>query len=183
MLGMVADPNSNGAQTLLIDADDTLWENNIYFERAIANFISFLNHHEYTPEQVREVLNQVERESIVSHGYGLHSFAHSLIQTFEKLAVEPLTPALHETINGFAHKIAGHPVELLPDVAETLQYLSERHHLILMTKGAVPEQSGQGRTLRPERVFCRDRDRVGKECPYLPLESFPSTNCFPTLPG
>ena len=111
------DTNSNGAQTLLIDADDTLWENNIYFERAIANFISFLNHHEYTPEQVREVLNQVERESIVSHGYGLHSFAHSLIQTFERLAVEPLTPALHETINGFAHTIAGHPVELLPGVA------------------------------------------------------------------
>jgi putative hydrolase of the HAD superfamily len=55
--------SANGAQTLLIDADDTLWENNIYFERAIASFISFLNHHEYTSEQVREVLNQVERES------------------------------------------------------------------------------------------------------------------------
>jgi len=37
-------------QNLLIDADDTLWENNIYFERAIANFISFLNHHEFTPD-------------------------------------------------------------------------------------------------------------------------------------
>ncbi|MGC2322804.1 MAG: haloacid dehalogenase, partial [Terriglobales bacterium] len=37
---------ANGSQTLLIDADDTLWENNVYFERAIANFISFLNHHE-----------------------------------------------------------------------------------------------------------------------------------------
>ncbi len=32
----------NDTQTLLIDADDTLWENNIYFERAIVNFISFL---------------------------------------------------------------------------------------------------------------------------------------------
>ena len=32
-------------QTLLIDADDTLWENNVYFERAIAAFISYLNHH------------------------------------------------------------------------------------------------------------------------------------------
>jgi putative hydrolase of the HAD superfamily len=140
---MPADSKSNGAQSLLIDADDTLWENNIYFESAIASFISFLNHHEYTPEQVREVLNQVERESIVSHGYGLHSFSHSLIQTFERLAVEPLTPALHETITGFAHTIAGHPVELLPGVPETLQYLSERHHLIMMTKGAVPEQTGK----------------------------------------
>jgi putative hydrolase of the HAD superfamily len=140
---MPAHTNSNSSQTLLVDADDTLWENNIYFERAIASFISFLNHHEYSPEQVREVLNQVERESIMSHGYGLHSFAHSLIQTFERLAVEPLTPALHETINGFAHTIAGHPVELLPGVPETLQYLSGRHYLILMTKGAVPEQTGK----------------------------------------
>ena len=135
--------NSNNAQTLLIDADDTLWENNIYFERAIANFISFLNHHEYSPEQVREVLNQVERECIVTHGYGLHSFAHALVRTFERLAVEPLTPALHETINGFAHTIADHPVEILRGVPETLQYLSERHHLMLLTKGAIAEQTGK----------------------------------------
>ena len=95
------------------------------------NFISFLNHHEYTPEQVREVLEPGGARVHVSHGYGLHSFAHSLIQTFEQLAVEPLTPSLHETINGFAHTIAGHPVELLAGVPETLQYLAERHHLIL----------------------------------------------------
>ncbi len=133
----------NGPQTLLIDADDTLWENNIYFERAIANFISFLNHHEYSPPQVREVLNDVERECIISHGYGLHSFAHALVQTFERLAVEPLTPALHETINGFAHTIAEHPVEILAGVTETLQYLSARHHLILLTKGHIAEQTGK----------------------------------------
>jgi len=140
---MVGEGNSVYEQTLLIDADDTLWENNIYFERAIAGFISFLNHHEYSPEQVREVLNQVERECIVSHGYGLHSFAHALTQTFERLAVEPLTPALHETISGFAHTIADHPVEILPEVPETLEYLSGRHHLILLTKGALEEQSGK----------------------------------------
>lgn len=130
-------------QHLLIDADDTLWENNIYFERAIANFISFLNHHEYTPEQVRSVLNDVERECIVKHGYGLHSFAHALINTFERLSLEPLTPALHETINGFAHTIAEHPVEIMPGVPETLQYLSARHNLILLTKGHLAEQTGK----------------------------------------
>ena len=140
---MTRSSKSTGAQTLLIDADDTLWENNIYFERAIASFISFLNHHEYSPEQVREVLNDVERECIVSHGYGLHSFARSLVRTFERLAVEPLTPALHETIKGFAHTIADHPVEIMAGVTETLQYLSERHHLMLMTKGAFTEQSGK----------------------------------------
>lgn len=130
-------------QTLLIDADDTLWENNIYFERAIARFISFLNHHEFSPEQVREVLNDVERECIVKHGYGLHSFAHALVDTFERLSAKPVTPELHAQINSFAHTIADHPVELLPEVPETLQYLSERHRLILMTKGAIAEQTGK----------------------------------------
>src|SRR5438477_10636952 len=111
VMTMTGEANSNSSQTLLVDADDTLWENNIYFERAIANFISFLNHDEYSPHQVREVLNQVERQSILTHGYGLHSFAHSLVETFERLAVEPLTPALHETISGFAHTITSPPVQ------------------------------------------------------------------------
>ena len=131
------------SQTLLIDADDTLWENNIYFERAIARFISFLNHHEFTPEQVREVLNDVERECVVKHGYGLHSFAHALVDTFERLSAHPITPELHAQINSFAHTVADHPVEFLPEVPETLQYLAERHRLILMTKGAIPEQTGK----------------------------------------
>jgi putative hydrolase of the HAD superfamily len=130
-------------QSLLIDLDDTLCENNIYFERAIAQFISFLNHKEMSLEQVREVINHTERESILTHGYGLHSFAHSLVRTFEKLSVEPITPALHETIHGFAHQIADHPLEIIANVPETLAYLADRHHLILMTKGSVTEQSAK----------------------------------------
>ena len=143
MKGMASGGNINGAQALLIDADDTLWENNIYFERAIAQFISFLNHQSYTAEEVREILNQVERECIIKHGYGMHSFAHALVETFERISLEPVTPELHETIVGFAHSIADHPVEILPGVPETLQYLAGRHHLILLTKGAVPEQWGK----------------------------------------
>ena len=130
-------------QNLLIDADDTLWENNVYFERAIANFISFLNHHEYTPDQVREVLYEVERENIREHGYGMHSFALALVKCFEQLSVEPLTPALHETIHGIAFAIAEHPMELLPDVPETLAELAQRHHLFVVTKGNFTEQTGK----------------------------------------
>ncbi len=129
------------SQTFLLDADDTLWENNVYFERAIADFISFLNHRERSPAQVREILDDVERECIITHGYGLQSFAHALVKTFEKLSVEPLTPALHETIRGFAHAIAEQPLQVLPQVPETLNHLSNRHRLILVTKGEFAEQS------------------------------------------
>ena len=130
-------------QTLLIDADDTLWENNIYFERAIARFIPFLNHHEFSAEQVRGVLNDVERECIVTHGYGLHSFAHALVATFERLSPSPVTPELHAQVMSFAHSIENHAIEFLPEVRETLQYLTQRHRLILLTKGAIAEQSGK----------------------------------------
>jgi putative hydrolase of the HAD superfamily len=131
------------SQTLLVDADDTLWENNIYFERAIARFISFLNHHEFSPEQVREVLNDVERECVVKHGYGLHSFSHALVDTFERLSVQPITSELRTQITGFAHAVSNHPIELLPEVSQTLQHLSMCNRLILVTKGAVPEQTGK----------------------------------------
>jgi putative hydrolase of the HAD superfamily len=130
-------------QALLIDADDTLWQNNIYFERAIARFISFLNHHEFSAEQVRGVLNDVERECIITHGYGLQSFAHALVRTFERLSSEPFTPELQEQVRGFAHSIENHAIEFLPQVPETLEYLRERHRLILVTKGAADEQMGK----------------------------------------
>lgn len=130
-------------QNLLIDADDTLWENNIYFERAIAEFISFLNHRHYTPEEVRHVLYDVERENILQHGYGMHSFANALVTCFEQLSAEPVTPQLHQTIRGIAYKIADHPVEFLPRVPETLAELSGRHRLFMVTKGNITEQLGK----------------------------------------
>ena len=134
---------ANGAQTLLIDCDDTLWENNIYFERAIAKFITMLDHKEHSREEVRLILNDVERGNIVTHGYGLHSFAHALVTTFEKLSVDPVTPEQHDRIHSFCHEIAEHPMEIIPGVTETLQYLAPRHHLIMMTKGNITEQSGK----------------------------------------
>jgi len=134
-------PRFPAGQTLLIDADDTLWENNIYFERAIAAFISFLNHHEYSPAEVRQTLNAVERETILAHGYGLSSFTRSLVDCFERLSPAPVSDEKRERICGFARSIAEQEIELLPGVAETLDELAGRHHLILMTKGVHAEQA------------------------------------------
>jgi putative hydrolase of the HAD superfamily len=134
-------PKFPPGQTLLIDADDTLWENNVYFERAIAAFISYLNHHEYTPADVRQALNTAERETILSHGYGLSSFTRSLLSCFQRLSPAPITDEKRQRIEGFARSIAEQEIELLPGVAETLADLATRHRLILMTKGNQEEQA------------------------------------------
>ena len=136
-------PQFPPGQTLLIDADDTLWENNVYFERAIAAFISYLDHHEYSPARVRKALNEVERETILTHGYGLPSFTRSLVTCFDRLSPAPMTEEKRERIEGFARSIAEQEIELLPGVADTLAELASRHHLILMTKGNHAEQAGK----------------------------------------
>ena len=127
-------------QTLLFDADDTLWENSLHFEQAIADFITFLDHRVHTPTEVRDVLNRCERTTIAAHGYGLRSFHRSLAACFEQLTAAPLTPAIHVRLETFAKRIATQEIELLPDVYSTLATLAARHRLILVTKGDPDEQ-------------------------------------------
>jgi putative hydrolase of the HAD superfamily len=127
-------------QTLLFDADDTLWENNIYFERAIASFISYLDHRVHSPEEVREHLNHVERATIKAQGYGLKSFRKSLVACFEQLSDAPVTPEKHARIVSFAQSIADQEIELLAGVPATIAELATRHRCILVTKGDDAEQ-------------------------------------------
>ncbi len=133
-------------QTLLFDADDTLWENNIYFERAITSFISYLDHRVYTPQEVRERLNQVERATIKARGYGLQSFRQSLVDCFEQLTAGPphyekMTEEKHQRIVSFANSIAEQEIELMRGVSETLPELAKRHRCIMVTKGDLDEQT------------------------------------------
>lgn len=123
-------------QHLLIDADDTLWENNIYFERTIASFIAFLAHSTLSPAEVREVLNEVERAG----GYGTASFARNLEATYRRLAEREARQEDIAYVHELAHAIRQHPIELLEGVRETLDYLAPRHDLILVTKGDMDEQ-------------------------------------------
>ena len=125
----------------MIDADDTLWENNVYFERAIAGFISYLDHHTYSPAEVRKALNEQEHATIAAHGYGLASFTRSLVAVYEKLSTGPVTEHNIKRVRSFARSVAEQEIELLPGVAETLAELAGRHRLILMTKGDQAEQA------------------------------------------
>src|SRR5207302_4577431 len=57
-------------QHLIVDADDTLWENNIYFERAFEEFIDFLAHSSMQPSEIRAALDEIELVNAAIHGYG-----------------------------------------------------------------------------------------------------------------
>lgn len=139
--------------SLLFDADDTLWENNVYFERAIASFISFLDHRTHTREEVRDRLNACEHATIKQHGYGLQSFRRSLLRCFEQLADTPITPDVHARIVAFTDTVADAQIELLPRVEETLNELARRHRLLLVTKGVYDEQAAKLERSGLRRLF------------------------------
>jgi putative hydrolase of the HAD superfamily len=103
---------------------------------------------------VREVINDVERENIKRHGYGLRSFTKALVAAFERLSVEPITDSIHTTITGFAPRIAEHPIELIDGVAATLEYLSPLHPLYIVTKGDGEEQRRKVELSGIADLFC-----------------------------
>lgn len=132
--------NLPGSRNLLIDADDTLWENNIFFERAFEDFCAFLDHSTLTPTEVRAVLDEIEIVNSKIHGYGSLNFGRNLRQCYEHLAERHLREEDLKTVLAFAERILDHPMEVIAGVPETLAYLSGRHRLILFTKGHPDEQ-------------------------------------------
>src|ERR1019366_6090002 len=127
-------------QHLIVDADDTLWENNIYFERAFEEFVAFLDHSSMAPQEVRDILDEMERTNAKIHGYGSLNFGPNLGQCYEHLVEQEIREDDLGTVMGFAERILECPMEVIPGVLETLRYLAGRHDLTLFTKGHVDEQ-------------------------------------------
>jgi putative hydrolase of the HAD superfamily len=129
--------------TLLIDADDTLWENNIFFENTIDGFITQLEHLGYTREYIRHILNETERRNIRQHGYGVRSFRRSLEETYMKLAGNSAKREIVQAIEQMAAILEATPPQILDGVPETLAYLAKHNRLILLTKGEPAEQAAK----------------------------------------
>ena len=121
---------------LFVDADDTLWENNVYFEQAIYAFITFLDHSRLSHDEVRAVLDEVERLM----GYGAANFTKSLVETYRRLAEKDWQDEDIEQVRRFGEQIQSQPLVLISGVKETLEYLSPRHDLVLLTMGDQEEQ-------------------------------------------
>jgi len=128
-------------QHLVIDGDDTLWENNIFFEDAAEAFIDFLDHSSLTREQVRAALDEVERLNIANHGYGSAAFGRNLQETYRRLAQRHVRSEDLEHLMELARQVVSQPMQLRPRVEETLADLAPRHDLTLFTKGEHEEQT------------------------------------------
>lgn len=127
-------------QTLFIDADDTLWENNVHFDTVIDRTATHLAAYGLAPDVVRERLLVIERQRTVTYGYGSTNFGRSLELLCQDVgvghALDDLRPRLRADVAALRRK----RLDLLPGVPETLTSLRRRHRLVLFTKGDHDEQ-------------------------------------------
>jgi len=126
-------------RTLLIDADDTLWENNIYFERVTMDFVAVLGGRSHRPDRVEQLLREADRRNLKVTGYGSRGFCQSLHEVARELDCADLESWITEKENWILH----HPIELMPGVRETVPLLHAVNQLILLTKGREEEQLGK----------------------------------------
>lgn len=126
-------------QLLLIDGDDTLWANNIYFERATDRFLSALATIEIKADYARRHLAAVQRRDCQINGYGSASYATNLLTCCQDL-LGRVPDSIRELATALSTELYEHPIELFPGVWDTLSYLAQRHRLALVTKGQTEEQ-------------------------------------------
>ena len=153
---------------LVFDADDTLWENNVYFEEAFEQFYTYLAHSSLSPDQVRAVLDEIEVVNARVHGYGSRNFARNLSECFKHLSEREVSARDLDAVCEFAYQILDRPPELIPGVEDTLAYLCDRHSLLLFTKGDPDEQRMKDRSIGVRPLFSTRRYRQGKKRAGVP---------------
>ena len=123
-------------QIIGFDADDTLWENEVFFHQAQMKFIE-LHPHIKDPE---EMILQIEKENIKFYGYGIKGFILSLLETSVRSSNNQPDFQNIAKIIKIGKDMLAQPIQLLPDVKNTLRHLSEHYTLIMITKGDLLDQ-------------------------------------------
>ncbi len=125
--------------TLFVDADDTLWESNVYFEAVVHTYCGLLEARGIAPDVAREALLAIERVRTKTHGYGIDNFRASLRAACRQLVGDACEDDIRE-IDACCEGIRSQPMALLPEVDATLAQLASRHRLIMLTKGDPRDQ-------------------------------------------
>ncbi len=134
-----ANPPVMPITTVGLDADDTLWHNETIFRLTQARFLDLLAPHGDRAD-IEARLTEVEGRNLRLYGYGIKGFTLSMLETAMELCDGEAPPAVVREILAAGREMIAHPVETLPGVDEALAALSERHRLILITKGDLLDQ-------------------------------------------
>lgn len=126
-------------EVIAFDADDTLWHNESIYVEAQTQFKQLLAHY-HSPEWIDEHLYQTEMRNLAHFGYGIKSFALSMIETAVELTDGQISGADIRKIIDITKAMLSADVALLEHVADTLVSLKDVYTLMVITKGDLRDQ-------------------------------------------
>ena len=121
------------------DADDTLWHNEIIFERVHERYRALLARY-HDAATVDRTLLATEKRNLELYGYGVKGFTLSAIETAIALTEGKIGASEIDGILVLGREMLAHPVELLEGVADVVSELAKEHTLLLITKGDLRDQ-------------------------------------------
>lgn len=135
---MVTPPT--GVEVVGLDADDTLWHNETYFADAQATFVEILSPWTPAGQDALALHDATERRNLELFGYGIKGFTLSMIETALEVSGGEVSAAAIAELLDLGKRMLAHPVDLLDGVQEAVERLSERHRLVVITKGDLIHQ-------------------------------------------
>lgn len=150
-------------RVIAFDADDTLWHNEVIFERVHARYRELLARY-HDAATVDRTLFATEMRNLALYGYGVKGFTLSAIETAIELTGGAISAEEIRTLIHLGRDMLDHPVELLAGVDPTLALLAGRYELWVITKGDLRDQqrklekSGLGGRFRAVEIVAEKDD-------------------------
>ena len=142
----------NRFETIFFDADDTLWENEMFFRQAEEKFAELLA--DYTDrEGLQQLLWQKQEDNIPLFGYGSKTYMIGMTDAALELCGGKLPEHIYYGVKKVITDLAFHEFKLIDGVQETLEALSGHYRLVVATKGDVTEQMFKYRRSGLDRYF------------------------------
>ncbi|MGB3390867.1 MAG: HAD family hydrolase [Pseudaminobacter sp.] len=130
---------SSSLTTIGFDADDTLWQNEQFFRQTEKHFVALLAEHA-DGHDIEARLLEAERRNLALYGFGIKGFTLSMIETALEIGGGKMPPNVIGEILAAGRDMLSHPIEILPQVRETLEQLAGAYRLVVITKGDLFDQ-------------------------------------------
>jgi putative hydrolase of the HAD superfamily len=130
---------------IAFDADDTLWENEEIYLQGREKFLQILAAYDLGETDLEQI-DAFEVENLKYYGYGVMSFVLSMIEMAIHLTGESIHPKDIQKLLDLAKEMLSAEVEVFEGVPLLLEHLSEKYHLMLITKGDLFHQQRKYRS-------------------------------------
>lgn len=125
--------------TIGFDADDTLWQNEAFFQLTQERFTGLLADYAEA-EHLHERLLAAERRNLGHYGFGVKSFVLSMIETAIEITESRVPAPVVAEIMAAGREMLEHPIDLLPHAEAAVRAMAEHHKVLLITKGDLLDQ-------------------------------------------